>query len=372
MTRKTGDSTWIALTALWRNEDGDWEQIARKNYYIDPTDRQHSHTWNAGIVLEEATCKTAGSKFYKCTGCDATKTEKIPAKSHTIVKDNAIKATVFKAGKTEGKHCKVCGTVITKQKTIAKLTPNISLTASSLKMQTGQSETAFRAGGFAAGDYVTKVTSTNTNIVKVSSVKRNGTFKLTAGRRTGNATVTVILASKKKAAFRVTVQRETVRTERVAVTVRNLTMTKATPVKLSPSVVVTPVTSRERVTYSSSNRNIVTVSSQGVVRAVRPGTARITVRSGSKRAVVTVKVNAIRTTKLSGIPASKTVSRGKTFQIRAVAAPKNTDERIIYASSNGKIATVTSGGVVKGLRKGTATITVKSGSKKMTCKVTVK
>ena len=66
------------------------------------------------------------------------------------------------------------------------------------------------------------------------------------------------------------------------------------------------------------------------------------------------------------------VSRGKTFRIRAVAAPKNTDERIIYASSNGKIATVTSGGVVKGLRKGTATITVKSGSKKMTCKVTVK
>ena len=372
MTRKTGDSTWIALTALWRNEDGDWEQIARKSYDIDPTDRQHSHTWDAGIVLEEATCKTAGSKFYKCTGCDATKTEKIPAKSHTIVKDNAIKATVFKAGKTEGKHCKVCGTVITKQNTIAKLTPKISLTASSLKMQTGQSATAFRAGGFAAGDYVTKVTSTNTNIVKVASVKRNGTFKLTAGRRTGNATVTVILASKKKAAFRVTVQRETVRTERVAVTVRNLTMTKATPVKLSPSVVVTPVTSRERVTYSSSNRNIVTVSSQGVVRAIRPGTTRITVRSGSKRAVVTVKVNAIRTTKLSGIPASKTVSRGKTFQIRAVAAPKNTDERIIYASSNGKIATVTSGGVVKGLRKGTATITVKSGSKKMTCKVTVK
>lgn len=65
------------------------------------------------------------------------------------------------------------------------------MTASSLKMQTGQSATAFRAGGFAAGDYVTKVTSTNTNIVKVSSVKRNGTFKLTAGRRTGNATVTV-------------------------------------------------------------------------------------------------------------------------------------------------------------------------------------
>lgn len=37
-----------------------------------------------------------------------------------------------------------------------------------------------------------------------------------------------------------------------------------------------------------------------------------------------------------------------------------------------KVATVTAKGVVKGLRKGTATITVKSGSKKMICKVTVK
>ena len=34
--------------------------------------------------------------------------------------------------------------------------------------------------------------------------------------------------------------------------------------------------------------------------------------------------------------------------------------------------TVTSKGVVKGIKKGTATITVQSGSKKLTCKVTVK
>ena len=43
-----------------------------------------------------------------------------------------------------------------------------------------------------------------------------------------------------------------------------------------------------------------------------------------------------------------------------------------YKSSNKKVATVTSKGVVKGRRKGTATITVQSGSRKMTCKVTVK
>ena len=53
-------------------------------------------------------------------------------------------------------------------------------------------------------------------------------------------------------------------------------------------------------------------------------------------------------------------------------APMLTDEKVTYRSSDKKIATVTSKGVVKGIRKGTATITVQSGSKKLTCKVTVK
>ena len=46
-------------------------------------------------------------------------------------------------------------------------------------------------------------------------------------------------------------------------------------------------------------------------------------------------------------------------------------KKITFKSSNKKVATVTSKGVVKGLEKGTATITVQSGSEKMTCKVTV-
>ena len=45
--------------------------------------------------------------------------------------------------------------------------------------------------------------------------------------------------------------------------------------------------------------------------------------------------------------------------------------KISYQSSNKKVATVTSKGVVTGLRRGTAIITVTVGSKKLTCKVTV-
>ena len=51
---------------------------------------------------------------------------------------------------------------------------------------------------------------------------------------------------------------------------------------------------------------------------------------------------------------------------------KKKNQTVKWSSGNKKVATVTAKGVVKGLRKGTATITVKSGSKKMICKVTIK
>ena len=238
-------------------------------------------------------------------------------------------------------------------------------------MKTGQSTTAFKATGFSEGDYVTAVTSNKPGTVKVTNVNKNGTFKLTAGKKKGSAVVT--LASKKTASFKVTVQKAAVKTTKITTTTKSLTLAKgATYKKLASSIAVTPVTSKEKVTYSSSNKKVATVSSKGVIKAKKAGTAKITVKSGKKKVVVTVKVTGVKTTNLSGVPAAKNVSKGKSFKIKAIATPKNTDEKITFKSSNKKVATVTSKGVVKGLKKGAATITVQSGSKKMTCKVTVK
>lgn len=287
LTRKKVDSTWVALTLMKKTGDGNWNQVIRKTYNIDIA--EHTHAWTTETIIKKATCTVKGSQIKRCTICGEEKKVSISAKGHTKIKDAAVAATVFNTGKTEGSHCKVCGTVIQKQKSTAKLKPAISLTASSLKLKKGQSTSAFKATGFAKGDYVTKVTSKNSAIVKVSSVKSNGTFKLTAGKKTGTTTVTVTLKSKTTKSFK-----------------------------------------------------------------------------------VTVKNTLVKTTKLSGVPKNKTISKGKTFTIKAVAAPKNTDENIIYRSSSTKVATVTSKGVVKGVNKGTATITVQSGSKKMSCKVTVK
>lgn len=374
MTRKTKDATWIFFKAWEKKpETGRWELIDTKRYEFDATDKVHSHSWVTKNVVKEATCTEAGSKVENCASCDAVQTVSIPVKGHTVVKDAAVAPTVFADGKTEGSHCSVCGTVLEKQNTIAKVPGTIYLTASSLKMKTGQSTTAFKATGFSEGDYVAAVTSNKPGTVKVTNVNKNGTFKLTAGKKKGSAVVTVTLASKETASFKVTVQKAAVKTTKITTTTKSLTLAKgATYKKLASSIAVTPVTSKEKVTYSSSNKKVATVSSKGVIKAKKAGTAKITVKSGSKKVVVTVKVTGVKTTKLSGVPATKKIAKGKSFKIKAAATPKNTDEKITFKSSNKKVATVTSKGVVKGLKKGTATITVQSGSKKMTCKVTVK
>ena len=334
MTRTTYNATWFTVVAEeFHEEVGAWQEIDRVKYEFDET-KEHVHV---------------------------------------EVKDAAVAPTVFADGKTEGSHCSVCGTVIEKQNTIAKVPGTIYLTASFLKMKTGQSTTAFKATGFSEGDYVTAVTSNKPGTVKVTNVNKNGTFKLTAGKKKGSAVVTVTMASKKTASFKVTVQKAAVKTTKITTTTKSLTLAKgATYKKLASSIAVTPVTSKEKVTYSSSNKKVATVSSKGVIKAKKAGTAKITVKSGKKKVVVTVKVTGVKTTNLSGVPAAKSVSKGKSFKIKAIATPKNTDEKITFKSSNKKVATVTSKGVVKGLKKGTATITVQSGSKKMTCKVTVK
>ena len=374
MTRKTKNATWIFFKAFEKDlETGTWNQIDSKRYEFDATDKVHSHSWVTKNVIKKATCTAAGSKVENCASCDATRTVTIPAKGHTVVKDAAVAPTVFADGKTEGSHCSVCGTVIEKQNTIAKVPGTIYLTASFLKMKTGQSTTAFKATGFSEGGYVTAVTSNKPGTVKVTNVNKNGTFKLTAGKKKGSAVVTVTLASKKTASFKVTVQKAAVKTTKITTTTKSLTLAKgATYKKLASSIAVTPVTSKEKVTYSSSNKKVATVSSKGVIKAKKAGTAKITVKSGKKKVVVTVKVTGVKTTNLSGVPATKNISKGKSFKIKAIATPKNTDEKITFKSSNKKVATVTSKGVVKGLKKGAATITVQSGSKKMTCKVTVK
>ena len=66
------------------------------------------------------------------------------------------------------------------------------------------------------------------------------------------------------------------------------------------------------------------------------------------------------------------LKKNQTVTLKAAAAPLTSIQKLKYKSSNKKIVTVTSKGVVKAKKKGKAVITVQSGSKTVKCKVTVK
>jgi hypothetical protein len=78
----------------------------------------HTHNYTSKVT-KEATCTKAGEITKTCS-CGDVQKETVPATGkHTTVTDKAVAATCVKAGKTEGSHCSVCGTVIKAQKTVA-------------------------------------------------------------------------------------------------------------------------------------------------------------------------------------------------------------------------------------------------------------
>lgn len=122
-----------------------------------------------------------------------------------------------------------------------------------------------------------------------------------------------------------------------------------------------------KATFTSSNTKVATVSSTGVVKGVKAGTATITASYGNAKATckVTVKAPSVKFAKKTA-----TVYKGKTATVKATLAGVSS---VKYTSSNKKVATVNSKtGAVKGLKAGTVTITATSGKLKATYKLTVK
>jgi uncharacterized protein YjdB len=144
---------------------------------------------------------------------------------------------------------------------------------------------------------------------------------------------------------------------------------------------ITPSNATDKsLTWESSDTNIATVDTNGVVTAVAQGSTTITATAADgsgEKATCSVTVKEAANVPVTSVSLDKTtleLTEGETAQLTATVLPDNaTNKAVTWSTSNASIATVDANGLVTAVSAGTATITVttEDGSKTATCEVTV-
>ena len=181
------------------------------------------------------------------------------------------------------------------------------------------------------------------------------------------------------------IKRDSVKASKITLSPSSLTINVG--VTKSVSATVTPKNaSVKNLKWDSSDNTIAKVNSKGQITGVKAGKATISVSTadGSATASMNVVVKSSgSTTKPStsvGVktinvyPTSMYLSVGSTGYIDAVVLPENaSNNKILYSSSNTKVATVNKYGTIKAVGAGTAVIKVSSDAdSKLYKKVTVR
>ena len=266
--------------------------------------------------------------------------------------------------------------------------------------------TIFEPKGISVTTDKTAVTLKNGASTTVKATVNGGDLGYTTEWASSNEKVAVVdqngkitAKGKGKADVTVKVQNPGSETDVFVATVKVTVTQPVTSVKVSPvtvyngktakiKVTVSPKTaSNKAVTYTSSNRKVATVTSTGVVKGIKPGTAYITVKAkdGSgkyARCKVTVKAQKATAVKLSTTKAY-IAKKGASTKVKATLYPSNVYSKYITVKSyNTKVVKVMTSKIasgkyatLKGLKKGSASVrfTAADGSRKSaTCKVTVK
>ena len=262
--------------------------------------KTEDHSWNQGEITKEPTCKEEGEKTFTCSICGNIKTEKVSTADHQHMEiRNQKNPTCKEAGYSGDTYCADCGVKIFSGQTIAK-TKNHNWDGGVITTEptcTERGEKTF-----------TCTICGNTNTKKVNATgHRYGAYKVVkepTNKRKGLKSKTCSVCGKivyeaiPKTNFSPTDSSETnpdqnpqtsqKTTRKIKLNRRKLTLKKGKSFRLK--VTLTPADSQDKITYKTSNKKIATVSKTGKIKAKKKGKVKITVISGKKKAVCTVKV----------------------------------------------------------------------------------
>ena len=344
--------SWTAMQTELQEAE---ELLVREDATQEEVDEalEHLKAAEAALVKVIVTLDKTSATVYTGKTASLKTTSNDAAKTVTYTTSNNAVATVSSTGVVKG--VKAGTAVITATCGNAKATCKVTVKTSTIKF-------AASAASVYTGKTVTvKATATpsatvtyTTSNKAIATVSSTGVVK---GIKAGTVTITATTSTGLKTTCKVTVKAPSVKfakSSAVVYTGKTATV-KATLAGVSS------------VTYKSSNTKIATVNSKtGTVKGIKAGTVTITATSGKLKATykLTVKNPTFTLTK-----SSATIAKGKTTTIRSKATPVST---VTYTSSNKKVATVTGKGVVKGISKGKATITVKCNGITKKFVVTVK
>ena len=270
-------------------------------------------------------------------------------------------ATISKSGVVTGKKVgtvkiRACDSTGSISKTISIKATKATLSPTSTKLAVNASKTLTSTVTPSAADL--KLVSSNTNIVKV---QQSGVY---SGVSEGKATISAVNSKGDAlATLNITVKYP----DYDSITLENapstLVVGKSIQIGAKASI------SGGKVYHRSSDTSVATISADGVVKAIKTGTARIYSYDDTGAVYNNFNLTVVSDTKISLSQITGSISRGGSLKLTANVTPSNS--AVTWSSSNESVASVRKG-VVSGLKAGSAIITAKTSSgKSATCKVTV-
>lgn len=221
------------------------------------------------------------------------------------------------------------------------------------------------------------INTTNKEIVWSSSDKSIATVEngVVKAIKEGFAVITATTTNNKSASCRLTINN--VLASSIKVIPSELVLTPGATVKLAAPI-LPETTTNQSIRWSSENENVVIVNQSGIIKTLSVGTSHITATTldgTNLSAICLITVVPIKIESLVLNPSYVNGQEGEHAQIVVTVLPENaTNKTIAWSSSDERVATVDSEGVVSLLKEGTATITASSTDESgvsASCNITV-